>query len=66
MSLLSTVPPRALPPHPAPTHPAASCQRYIFIKLTYHDHTPDAYEPPYFHGVAEEGIGHFHRRPFSM
>lgn len=51
-----------------PTLPprAASCQRYIFIKLTYHDHTPDPYEPPYFHGVAEEGIGHFHRRPFSM
>lgn len=43
-----------------------SCQRYLFIKLTYHDHTPDDYEPPHFHGVTEETIGHFRRPPFSM
>jgi hypothetical protein len=41
-------------------------QRYLFIKLTYHDHTPEEYEPPYFHAVREDGIGHFSRRPFSM
>eukprot|EP00879_Flechtneria_rotunda_P028156 GHRR01030236.1.p1 GENE.GHRR01030236.1~~GHRR01030236.1.p1 ORF type:complete len:229 (+),score=85.29 GHRR01030236.1:665-1351(+) len=41
-------------------------ERYLFIKLTYHDHTPNEYEPPHFHAVAEEGIGHFSRRPFSM
>jgi hypothetical protein len=49
----------AASPTPAP-------QRYLFIKLTYHNHTPDEYEPPYFHAVREDGIGHFSRRPFSM
>ena len=23
-------------------------QRYIFMKMTYYDNTPDDYEPPYF------------------
>jgi hypothetical protein len=41
-------------------------QRYLFIKLTYHDHAPQEYEPPFFHGVKEEGMGFFDRRPFSM
>ncbi|KAF8060066.1 PAIR2 [Scenedesmus sp. PABB004] len=41
-------------------------ERFLFIKLTYHDHTPDSYEPPNFHAVAEDGIGHFARRPFAM
>lgn len=40
--------------------------RYLFMKLTYHDHTPDDYEPPYFVPVDEKGIGHFARRPFTM
>jgi hypothetical protein len=48
------------------THSTPSTQRYLFIKLTYHDATPPDYEPPFFHEVAEEGIGHFPRRPFSM
>eukprot|EP00775_Hariotina_reticulata_P004406 gene4406-4659_t len=48
-------------------HPPGTDERYLFIKLTYHDHTPDEYEPPEFHGVAEEdAIGHFERKPFSM
>lgn len=30
------------------------------MKLTYQDHTPDEYEPPYFVPVDESGVGHFH------
>ncbi|KAG2431756.1 hypothetical protein HXX76_009252 [Chlamydomonas incerta] len=41
-------------------------ERYLFMKLTYQDHTPDEYEPPYFVPVDESGVGHFHRSPFSM
>jgi hypothetical protein len=29
------------------------------MKLTYQDHTPDEYEPPYFVPVDESGVGHF-------
>ncbi|KXZ44956.1 hypothetical protein GPECTOR_60g733 [Gonium pectorale] len=41
-------------------------ERYLFMKLTYQDHTPDEYEPPYFVPVDESGVGHFKRSPFSM
>ncbi|GIL97703.1 hypothetical protein Vretimale_3285 [Volvox reticuliferus] len=41
-------------------------ERYLFMKLTYQDHTPEEYEPPYFIPVDESGIGHFKRAPFSM
>jgi hypothetical protein len=41
-------------------------ERFIFMKLTYHDHTPDEYEPPFFNPAATNGIGHFSRKPFSM
>ncbi|KAG2486880.1 hypothetical protein HYH03_014474 [Edaphochlamys debaryana] len=41
-------------------------ERYLFMKLTYQDHTPDEYEPPYFVPVDETGVGHFKRSPFSM
>ncbi len=34
-------------------------QRYLFMKLTYQDHTPEEYEPPYFVPVDESGVGHF-------
>lgn len=34
-------------------------QRFLFMKLTYHDHTPMDYEPPLFVPVDEKGIGHF-------
>jgi hypothetical protein len=38
------------------------------MKLTYHPHTPDDYEPPYFVPVEAEGggVGHFARKPFTM
>lgn len=41
-------------------------QRYLFMKLTYHEDTPDEYEPPHFKAITEEGLGHFARKPFSM
>ena len=41
-------------------------QRYLFMKLTYHEDTPDEYEPPHFKPITEEGLGHFARKPFSM
>ncbi|GLI59640.1 hypothetical protein VaNZ11_001549, partial [Volvox africanus] len=41
-------------------------ERFLFMKLTYQDHTPEEYEPPYFIPVDENGIGHFKRAPFSM
>ena len=36
------------------------------MKLTYHENTPQEYEPPHFKPIAEEGPGHFARKPFSM
>jgi hypothetical protein len=37
------------------------------MKLTYHDHCPDGYEPPFFMGVdSETAGGHFARKPFTM
>ena len=36
------------------------------MKLTYHENTPEEYEPPHFKPIAEEGLGHFARKPFSM
>lgn len=41
-------------------------QRYLFMKLTYYEDTPDEYEPPHFKAIPEEGLGHFARKPFSM
>ena len=35
------------------------------MKLTYHDHVPEDYEPPGFR-AEREGGGHFSRTPFSM
>lgn len=66
--LVYSLPLPARAPSPLPralslTHPL---QRFLFIKLTYHDHTPSDYEPPHFHAVTEDGIGHFPRRPFAM
>ena len=36
------------------------------MKLIYHDHTPDDYEPPCFVVADESIVGHFSRKPFSM
>ncbi|DBA83197.1 TPA: HORMA domain-containing protein [Trebouxia sp. C0005] len=36
------------------------------MKLTYHEDTPEDYEPPHFKPITEEGLGHFARKPFSM
>jgi hypothetical protein len=41
-------------------------QRYIFMKLTYQDHTPEDYEPPCFLPLPEHNIASFKRKPFSM
>ena len=41
-------------------------QRYLFMKLTYHEDTPEDYEPPHFKPITEEGLGRFARKPFSM
>lgn len=43
-----------------------SMQRYLFMKLTYHEDTPEDYEPPHFKPITEDGLGHFARKPFSM
>lgn len=29
------------------------------MKLTYHEHTPDDYDPPFFVPVEESAVGHF-------
>jgi hypothetical protein len=41
-------------------------QRYLFMKCTYHDHTPEEYEPPFFAAADNDAIGHFNSKPFSM
>ena len=42
-------------------------QRYLFMKLMYHDTAPESYDPPYFKSLPEDqGVGHFGRKPFSM
>ena len=46
------------------TQPCAPLQRYIFMKLLYHDTTPEAYEPPGFKG--HDCVAHFPRQPFAM
>lgn len=50
-----------LPPHPP------WLQRFLFMKLMYHDHAPEEYEPPFFVGLEDGGgAGHFSRKPFTM
>lgn len=49
--------PRRTPCHRALPHVLP--QRFLFMKLTYHDHTPMDYEPPLFVPVDDNGIGHF-------
>ncbi|KAF5836577.1 HORMA domain-containing protein [Dunaliella salina] len=42
-------------------------QRYLFMKLMYHENAPENYDPPFFKSLPEsEGVGHFSRKPFSM
>ncbi|CAK0773434.1 hypothetical protein CVIRNUC_004065 [Coccomyxa viridis] len=41
-------------------------ERYIFMKLTYTEATPDDYEPPFFRHIEDDGTGRFSTRPFSM
>ncbi|PSC71156.1 homologous pairing [Micractinium conductrix] len=41
-------------------------ERYLFIKLTYTDDTPEDYEPPMFAPAADGGVGCFSRMPFVM
>ena len=65
-------PPLAAPPLPAPLllPPPPSLQvpseRYLFMKLTYTDETPDEYEPPMFGPAPDGGVGCFSRMPFVM
>jgi hypothetical protein len=49
-----------------PTPGGLMLQRYIFMKLTYQDHTPEDYEPPCFLPLPENNIASFKRKPFSM
>ena len=39
-------------------------QRFLFVKLTYHDCTPQDYEPPYFKSDSSQSF--FLRKPFHM
>ncbi|KAK9813595.1 hypothetical protein WJX73_009231 [Symbiochloris irregularis] len=39
-------------------------QRYLFMRLTYTENTPELYEPPFFR--ATEGQSYFMRPPFHM
>ncbi|KAL4458685.1 hypothetical protein ABPG75_013550 [Micractinium tetrahymenae] len=41
-------------------------ERYLFMKLTYTDDTPEDYEPPMFAPAADGGVGSFSRMPFVM
>jgi hypothetical protein len=41
-------------------------QRYLFMKLTYHEACPEDYEPPFFQAADEQSLGYFGRKPFSM
>ncbi|GFH13653.1 HORMA domain-containing protein, partial [Haematococcus lacustris] len=47
-------------------------ERFLFMRLTYHDNTPEEYEPPFFvpvEGAGEQGSGwggYFARKPFTM
>ncbi|KAL3147735.1 hypothetical protein ABBQ32_002477 [Trebouxia sp. C0010 RCD-2024] len=52
--------------HICKTLDSMPAERYLFMKLTYHEDTPDEYEPPHFKPITEEGLGHFARKPFSM
>ena len=36
------------------------------MKMTYHDHTPEDYEPPFFQAADSDCLGYFVRKPFSM
>jgi len=54
------------PAAPATPHPPL-LQRFLFMKLMYHDHAPEEYEPPFFVGMEDGGgAGHFSRKPFTM
>lgn len=41
-------------------------ERYLFMKLSYTDATPDGYEPPYFQPAQHRAVGYFPRKPFHM
>ncbi|GMH35357.1 hypothetical protein BSKO_03225 [Bryopsis sp. KO-2023] len=41
-------------------------ERFLFMKLMYHDHTPDDYEPPHFVPYPAEKKGRFKHKPFTM
>lgn len=62
VSSAHTTPAAALPSFPF----QVPCERYLFMKLTYTDETPDEYEPPMFGPAADGGVGCFSRMPFVM
>jgi hypothetical protein len=51
-----------------PVHTPSHPQRYLSCKLTYHDHTPDEYEPPHFTPMDPSllATARFQRKPFAM
>ena len=54
-----------LRPSPPPP-PQVPDERFLFMKLTYTDDTPDEYEPPMFCPAPDGGVGCFARMPFVM
>ena len=41
-------------------------QRYLFMKLSYTEDTPEDYEPPYFQAEGDRQPAYFTHKPFSM
>ena len=60
----TAAPPTLTPAWPLPVQVPA--ERYLFMKLTYTDDTPDEYEPPMFGPAPDGGVGCFSRMPFVM
>ena len=43
-----------------------SPQRFVYMKLDYHDNCPAEYEPPGFRPMDNANAVHFSRKPFYM
>lgn len=54
-----------LHPAPSPRMPWPP-QRFVYMKLDYHDSCPAEYEPPGFRPMENANAVHFSRKPFYM